>query len=597
LTCRARALGSRPITRFRPSAAAAIVAACLLVATALAAWFGARQVGQRADDALTERAASLASTIDRRVDTYLEKTYGLRGLFLTRRPTRTEFETYMAGQRVRERFPGALSLGIAEVTTLEDRDAFTRRVGRDADRSGLPYPPFTIRPNAAQPLSVVVDYTHPVDGLQRAFGFDLLSESGRRKAVTRARDLARPASTAPLALVTEEGDEQGVLVMLPMYAGASQTPPALERSRRFRGVAYAALRLPDLMSGIATGPGDDLEIYDVGSVDDPLPARLRAGSQAFDLRGGPDAPDRNEDRSRVLPLAVAGRRWQVYFRPGTELVSSTERAIPWLIAGLGLIVSLLAGAVVQALSTATRRAEALADQMTEELQRSNEELERFAFLASHDLQMPLRTVSGFLQLLEHQAGDRLNERDHEYIGQAQKGTKQMAGLIDDLLAYSRVGREERPLRPVPLDDAWDSAVEQLKATIDGADAQVSRAELPVVTGDPGQLVQVFTNLIGNAVKYRSEHVPAVHAEARLVNGVWEVAVADNGVGIPPEHQDRIFEMFRRLHTEEEVEGTGVGLALVKRIVERAGGTVRVESSPGQGSTFVLSLKPADRRPR
>lgn len=503
----------------------------------------------------------------------------------------------MAGQRVRERFPGALSLGIAEVTTLQGRDAFVRRVDADAQRSGLPYRPFTIRPNAEQPVSVVVDYTHPVEGIQRAFGFDLLSEFNRRRAVTRARDLARPAATAPLVLVTENGDEQGVLVMLPIYEGADQSPPAPERTRRFRGVAYAALRLPDLMSGIATGAGDDLEVYDVGSVDDTFPARLRPGAQAFDLRGGPDAPERDADRSRVLPLAVAGRRWQVYFRPGAELVSSSERAIPWLIAGLGLVVSLLAGAVVQALTTATRRAEALADQMTEELQRSNEELERFAFLASHDLQMPLRTVSGFLQLLEHQAGDRLSERDHEYIDQAQKGTKQMAGLIDDLLAYSRVGREERPLRPVPLDDAWDSAVEQLKSTIEGADAQVSRADLPVVTGDPGQLVQLFANLIGNGVKYRGDDVPQIRAEARPVNGAWEIAVSDNGIGIPPEHHARIFEMFRRLHTEEEVEGTGVGLALVKRIVERAGGTVRVESEPGHGSTFVLTLKPAERRPR
>lgn len=502
----------------------------------------------------------------------------------------------MVGQRIQERFPGALSLGVAEVTTLEDRQDFIRRNDYDAGISSLPYTRFSIRPNDQQPLSVVVDYTHPVAGLQRAFGFDLLSEFNRRKAVTRARDLARPAATAPLTFVTETGDEQGVLVLLPMYAGPDQAPPPQERQERFRGVAYAALRLPDLMSGIATAR-DDLEIYDVGSVDDPVPARLRAGSQAFDLQGGPNAPARDEEESRVLPLAVAGRRWQVYFRPGAELVSASEQAIPWLIAGLGLVVSLLAGATVQAMSTATRRAEALADQMTEELKRSNEELERFAFLASHDLQMPLRTVSGFLQLLEHQAGDRLTERDHEYIDQAQKGTKHMAGLIDDLLAYSRVGREDRPLRPVPLDDAWDSAVEQLKTTLESADAKVSRGELPVVTGDPGQLVQVFTNLIGNAVKYRGDDAPEVHAEAQRVNGVWEIAVADNGIGIPPEHHARIFEMFRRLHTEEEVEGTGVGLALVKRIVERSGGTVRVESEPGRGSRFVLALKPAERKLR
>jgi light-regulated signal transduction histidine kinase (bacteriophytochrome) len=176
----------------------------------------------------------------------------------------------------------------------------------------------------------------------------------------------------------------------------------------------------------------------------------------------------------------------------------------------------------------------------------------------------------------------------------------MGTLIDDLLAYSRVGRDDRPLAPVPLDDAWDAAVEQLSATIESSDAKVERGALPVVDGDRGQLVQVFANLIGNAVKYRGEATPEVRAEARRANGVWEIAVQDNGIGIDPGDHQRIFEMFRRLHTEDEFEGTGVGLALAKRIVERSGGDIRVESARGSGSRFVVMLPPAgagQRRPQ
>lgn len=562
----------------------------LLLATALAAYFGARQIDQRSGEQLDEQAEAVSQALDRRIETYVEKTYGIRSLFVVDDdvPSHRAFDDFLGIQRIQDRFPGALSLGFAERTEIAGRDAFVRRVDRDARRTDLGYRRFTIRPNAARPVSVVVDYVHPIKGLEAAYGFDLLSEAARRLAVDRARLTARASATAPITLVTEPtGDVRGVIVTLPVYRGADQIPAAPLRDARFRGVAYTALRFPDLMRGIV-GRADDLEIYDVGSVD-AVPARIRAGDEAYNARGGSDAASRDEDSSRIMPLTVAGRRWQLYYATDRTLVSGTERAIPWLIATLGLVVSLLAGGIVGALAAAGRRAEALADQMTIELKRSNEELERFAFLASHDLQQPLRTVSGFVQLLERQYGGQLDAAAHEYIDHALRGTRQMGTLIDDLLTYSRVTRDDRPLTPVPLDDVWDAAVAQLKATIEAEGATVERGTLPVVDGDRGQLVQVFANLIGNAVKYRGEEAPAVTADARPVTGGWEIAIQDNGIGIDPADHDRIFEMFRRLHTEEEFEGTGVGLALVRRIVEHSNGTIRVESARGSGSRFVLTL--------
>jgi light-regulated signal transduction histidine kinase (bacteriophytochrome) len=227
-----------------------------------------------------------------------------------------------------------------------------------------------------------------------------------------------------------------------------------------------------------------------------------------------------------------------------------------------------------------------------ELAHRNEELEQFAFLASHDLQQPLRTVSGFLQLLERQHGAALDGRAREYVERALAGTRDMARLIDDLLAYSRAGRDAPALVPVPLDEPWDAAVAQLGAAIEETGATVTRDALPVVAGDAGHLTQVFANLIGNAIKYRADAPPVVHAEAVAGDGVWEVAVEDNGLGIDAADHQRIFGMFRRVHSSQGIDGTGVGLAIVKKLVERGGGAIRVESARGAGSRFVLTLPAA-----
>ena len=465
--------------------------------------------------------------------------------------------------------------------TDAQRDAYVARVNADVDRSGLPYPGFAIRPPGRRDVYAPVSYLHPVEGNASAFGLDAYSRPGRREAAERARDTARPAAPPPDLLVQEEEpNARSVLVMLPVYRGIDQMPPAGARRARWLGVVYAGIRLPDLLRGVADPVrGEDVEIRDAGRVVYDADPRRNAATA---------------DERRTRPLTAAGRRWQVVYATRDPLLSDGARAVPWLIGLLGVLVSLLAGAVVQTMSSAQRRAQALAAEMTEDLRRSNQDLERFAFLASHDLQQPLRTIIGFLQLLAKQSGDRLDDRGREYVDYAVRGAQQMATLIDDLLAYSRVARDRRPLEPVALDDAWRTATEQLKASIDHSEAQVTQDPLPVVLGDHGQLAQVFGNLIGNAIKYRSDEAPVVHASSRMRDGICEVTVQDNGVGIEPDQHERIFEMFSRGHQEDDVEGTGVGLALARRIVERSGGSLTVRSQPGRGSCFIVRLPPAPR---
>lgn len=227
--------------------------------------------------------------------------------------------------------------------------------------------------------------------------------------------------------------------------------------------------------------------------------------------------------------------------------------------------------------------------MAEELRRSNRDLQQFAYVASHDLQEPLRMVASFVQLLERRVKDQIPEEAREWINFAVDGVKRMQGLINDLLQYSRVGTRGKEFEQVDLNAVLEYVTTNLQAAIEEHKAQVTHDELPTVLGDKVQLGQLFQNLVGNAIKFHGEKPPEVHVSAEQRDGKWLFAVRDNGIGIDPEYADRIFVIFQRLHTREEYAGTGIGLAICKKIVERHGGEIRVESDPGKGATFRFTL--------
>jgi light-regulated signal transduction histidine kinase (bacteriophytochrome) len=248
--------------------------------------------------------------------------------------------------------------------------------------------------------------------------------------------------------------------------------------------------------------------------------------------------------------------------------------------------------VTAAIRDITRRKKAEADllQKVDELNRSNEELGQFAYVASHDLQEPLRMVASYTQLLSNRYKGRLDSDADEFIAFAVDGASRMQRLIQDLLAYSRVSTKKRQLLDVSSEEALDQAVSNLRGAIEESGALVTHDPLPTVLADEMQLIQLFQNLIGNGIKYQSPGVPRVHISATRNGGPkWMFSVKDNGMGIDSKYFEKIFGMFQRLHKREEFAGTGIGLAICKKIVERHDGTLSVASQPGQGSTFSFAL--------
>jgi len=231
----------------------------------------------------------------------------------------------------------------------------------------------------------------------------------------------------------------------------------------------------------------------------------------------------------------------------------------------------------------------------EELNRSNKELEQFAYVVSHDLREPLRMVTSFAQSLEKRYKEKLDKTADEYINFIVDGAARMQRLIDDILLYSRVSTRAKPFEPVEMENILMTVLSNLSVAIDEAKADITSDLLPAINADTSQMGQVLQNLIANAIKFsKPGERPAVHISARKENKEWVFSVKDNGIGIDPELFGRLFVLFQRLHTQDQYPGTGIGLAVTKKIVERHGGRIWIDSKPGEGATFFFSI-PAELR--
>jgi PAS domain S-box-containing protein len=359
---------------------------------------------------------------------------------------------------------------------------------------------------------------------------------------------------------------------------------------RYRGLLEAA---PDAM--VVVNPGGEIVLLNVQ-------AEKQFGYSRDELVGQKVKniiPEGFAERLVADALRSAEDALAQQIGTGIELTArrknGTEFPIELMLSPLESVEGILVTAAIRDITT-RKKAEANLLDKVEELNRSNEELGQFAYIASHDLQEPLRMVASYTQLLARRYKGRLDADADEFIAFAVDGASRMQRLIQDLLTYSRVGTKGQDLLAVSSEGSLQQALINLRGAIEASGALVTHDLLPAVMADEMQLVQLFQNLVGNAIKYQTPGIPKVHiSAARGGAKKWMFSVKDNGLGIDPQYFEKIFGMFQRLHKREEFAGTGIGLAICKKIVERHGGSISVESQPGHGSTFRFALAESEKK--
>ena len=588
---------------------AARLVLALAVLLGAASWYTSRKT---VDDAVQERfefrTSEVTTAIEERMAGYEQVLASGVALFnASSEVNRDEWRIFVDSLDLQENWPGIQGMGFAvsvAPTDLAEHEAGIRAEG---------FPDYRVMPvePTREEYSAII-FLEPFDWRnQRAFGYDMWSNDIRRAAMARARDTGEPATSGLITLVqeTEEDVQRGFLTYLPVYRSGT-TPPTMEQRRaEFVGWVYAAFRMGDLMHQVV-GPRSDLsfEVYDDGV--------LNADNLLYDSndRSFLEGDDPSDLQLRTT-TTQAGHDWLIIFTPTDELFADLDENRPTLIAVISILITILLFFAFKTLTSLERRASTIAHGMTKdlteakatlerrsaelehytrELERSNNELAQFAHVAAHDLQEPLRTIGNYSQLVLGRYGDQLDEDGKRWLGFMSDGAQRMSNLIRSLLQYSTVDGDQTPFRPVDLDQALDKALHGLDSGLKDAGAKIVRGPLPTVVGDEGQLVRLLQNLVANAIKYRSDSPPVITISANEIDDTWDIAVADNGVGIKSEYHQRIFELFRRVGNGATPAGTGLGLAICRRIVERHSGSIRVESALGEGSTFHVALpRPAE----
>jgi len=463
-------------------------------------------------------------------------------------------------------------------------EIFAQRLARHLEGvAALAWAPQGPREGAAY---VRIEPAAPRPGDAATPGVDESSEALHRAAMEEARDTGQAVASGVAALA--HTGERGLLVILPVYQLGSQVDTPEARRRALKGYAVAAFTLEGLFGEAARrarAAGLSLAVSDTG------------GAERARLYGAAPAP---RDLRQAFALGFADRSWQLELGLPEQALVARRSWEAWVVLAGGLLLTVLLGILLLAGVGRTAQIEALVAERTEalrrtggQLARSNRELEQYAYVASHDLKAPLRSIASFAQLLAERHGDKLDGEGREFLEFIRGGAGRMQELIDDLLELSRVDARKLEAAPLSMRVAVDRACGALAADIDSSRARVHIGELPFVRGDLHMLSQLWQNLIGNAIKFqRPGQPPEIHISAAERSGEWLFTICDSGIGIAPAHRDLVFNVFRRLHTAEEYSGTGIGLAICKKVVQLHGGEIWVEPGAEPGATLSFTLPKA-----
>lgn len=509
----------------------------------------------------------------------------------------SQWQSFSSALHLPEKYKGINGIGVifnVPDTALPD---YLRRQQQDR-------PDYRIHPAHQNVYRFPITYIEPMADNLNAVGLDVAHESNRLKAALKARDSGQAQITAPIYLVQSEERTPGFLFYVPFYNSTNDSDSELiyedgdlaikKRQQQFAGMVYAPFIVYKLMQGTLekarrhvgiTISDDGFLLYDENHKNDK---RYEKGPQF----------------QQAFPLEVYGRNWLITIRSSSAFRNETSNNQPTFILVCGIIIDAMLFFLFIILSNANRRATKLANYMTEgyqakslELERnierlkeSNTELEQFAFAASHDLQEPLRTLTSFTELLKDELGSN-PDKPHviasiKYISEA---AERMQCLVLGLMSYSRIGREPE-LMSVDCNDLLDDVLSDLSVVIKENNVKIVRATLPVILAFPTELRMLFLNLISNAIKFKNrETTPCITISSKEEDDHWLFSITDNGIGIDPKQFEHVFLIFKRLHSQDDYPGSGIGLSKCKKVVALHGGKIWVSSKINEGSTFFFTL--------
>src|SRR5215213_8839980 len=571
----------------------------LLIALLLTglAWYYVRQnVEAQTQVRFDETTRATQEAIERRAKAYLDAILGARGLFYASQEVeREEWKSYVRGVEPEDRLKGLQGLAFAEYVKPEEREAYAR----ESQEKGLLELRPDLNPGGQRSAYFPLKFMAPSnEANRRRVNLDLYAYPAYRTAMDAARDSGSPRATGTVNVLTEPGPNAnadlalrpGFAVYLPVYRQGEPQGTVAERRRALTGFVVGFFKWDGLLDGVFGGgfdPAIDFEVYDSQDVASSLPLYDSDGVRR--AGNGGNAPLFSEESS----IEVAGREWSLYFAtlPGFEEAGSD---LPGFVLASGAAVSLLLFGITLLLvrsRTLAERASKDLEDANRELEGANRELEAFSYSVSHDLRAPLRSIEGFSQILLEDHAQGLDEEGEDYLGRVRAASKHMDTLIDDLLDLSRVSRGPLRREVIDLSAMARGIIQKLERAQPERRIRFFTEEGVVAVGDANLLAVALENLLGNAWKFTQKEEEATIEFGIVPQGGGGVAyyVRDDGAGFDPRYADKLFGAFQRLHSPDEFEGTGIGLATVARIVHRHGGRVWAESEVGEGATFFFTL--------
>jgi signal transduction histidine kinase/integral membrane sensor domain MASE1 len=540
-------------------------------------------------------ATDLALRVQRNFDGYFDCLYALEGALIVNRPISGSAFGF-AAKRWFSLYPGTHDFSWSPRIFDKDRANFEKQM-RDSGYVNYQIVDVALDGNLVRaPRRAEYfpsQFTEPYRPDKTLMGYDTNIQPERHRAVERARDSGKPTTVGPIMLAQrDQSQTTAVMVVYPVYSGPHATLES--RRKNLMGILKSSFSLHDVILASTGKPEDrrfSLSIFE-DPESTPLYSELPTNSSS---ELGAEFPSPS-----TIPLTLADRYLTIKVVPVGSFWRRQIEMGSWTLLGAGLILTSLLSAFLLSLTGSNfiikneldekqRVSEQLHRSMAE-LSRSNADLESFAYLASHDLKEPLRTISSHLQVVERNLAGKMSEDAHASLFFAVDAAKRMSSLIQDLLEYSRVGRSSTKRTTVEVGWLISAAIADLKTAITDSGAQIVVGNMPSLNLVQNEGVLLFENLLGNAIKYRDKsRPPIISISAERSAEDWVLSVKDNGIGIPKDSVHRIFGLFQRLHGRKDYPGTGIGLAICKRIVESHRGRIWVESNPGDGSIFHVSL--------